>query len=129
MAQSVKALITPEVLKWVRERRIRLSVEYAAEKLNVKPERLEAWEAGKDLPTFAQLKKIAKLYKTHISVFYLPEPPTDFKLLADHRGLSKSRKTDADQAYRLNANILEAYERRRGRSLNFTNCWRNRPLK
>ena len=39
MARTVKALITPEVLKWARERRIRLSIEYAAEKLNVKPER------------------------------------------------------------------------------------------
>ena len=78
MARTVKALITPEVLKWARERRIRLSIEYAAEKLNVKPERLRAWEAGVDQPTFAQLKKIAKLYKTHLSIFYLPEPPASF---------------------------------------------------
>ena len=112
MAKTVKALITPEVLKWARKRRIRLSIEYAAEKLDVKPARLEAWEVGTDQPTFAQLKKIAKLYKTHISVFYLPEPPTDFKLLTDHRRFPKARKPDEEQAYRLNANILEAYERR-----------------
>ena len=63
MAKTVEALITPEVLKWVRERRIRLSVEYAAKKLNVKPARLRAWEAGTEKPTFAQLKKIANRYK------------------------------------------------------------------
>ena len=112
MAKSVKALITPEVLKWARERRIRLSIEYAAKKLNVKPERLEAWEAGTDQPTFAQLKKIAKLYKTHLSIFYLSEPPTDFRPLADHRRFPEPFTIDADQVYRLNANIIEAYERR-----------------
>ncbi len=119
MAKSVEALITPEVLKWARERRIRLSIEYAAEKLNVTPARLEAWEAGTERPTFAQLKKIANRYKTHISVFYLPEPPTDFKLLTDHRKLpelltadEKQLKELEEQAYRLNANIIEAYERR-----------------
>ena len=112
MAKSVKALITPEVLKWARERRIRLPIEYAAEKLNVKPERLEAWEAGTDQPTFAQLKRIAKLYKTHLSIFYLSEPPTDFRPLADHRRFPEPFTIDADQVYRLNANIIEAYERR-----------------
>ena len=70
MAKSVKALITPEVLKWARERRIRLSIEYAAEKLNVKPERLRAWEAGVDQPTFAQLKKIAKISIKPTSLFF-----------------------------------------------------------
>ena len=112
MAKTVKALITPEVLKWARERRFQLGIGYAAEKLNVKPERLEAWEAGRDQPTFAQLKKIAKLYKTHISVFYLPEPPTNFTLVADYRKLPESLTTDEEQAYKLNANIIEAYERR-----------------
>ena len=112
MAKTVEALITPEVLKWVRERRIRLSIEYAAEKLNVKPARLRAWETGTEKPTFAQLKKIAKLYKTHISVFYLPEPPTNFTLVADYRKLPESLTADEEQAYKLNANIIEAYERR-----------------
>ena len=119
MARTVEALITPEVLRWARERRIRLSIEYAAEKLNVKPARLRAWEAGAEKPTFAQLKKIAKFYKTHLSIFYLSEPPTDFRPLADHRKLPEPLTTDEkqlkeleDQAYRLNANILEAYERR-----------------
>ena len=112
MAKSVKALITPAVLKWARERRIKLSLDYAAEKLDVKPDLLAAWEEGTDQPSFAQLKDIAKLYRTHISVFYLPEPPSNFKLLADHRRLPDSLNTDEEQAYKLNSNILEAYERR-----------------
>ena len=113
MAKSVKALITPEVLKWVRERRIRLEIDHAAKKLSIKPERLEAWENGKDRPTFAQLKKIAKLYRTHISIFYLPEPPADFQPLTDYRVLPQQEPaTEEQQIYRLNANIVEAHERR-----------------
>lgn len=112
MAKSVKALITPEVLKWARERRIRLDLDFAAEKLKITPERLEAWENGTEKPTFAQLKKIAKLYKTHISIFYLPKPPTDFKPLTDYRVLPGANQRDDDETYRLNANILEVIDRR-----------------
>ena len=112
MAKSVKALITPEVLKWARERRIKLEIDYAAKKLKIDPERLEAWENNTEQPTFAQLKKIAKLYKTHISIFYLPEPPTDFQPLTDYRVLPEHLAIDEEQIYRLNANIVEVYERR-----------------
>lgn len=112
MAKSVKALITPEVLKWARERRIRLEIDYAAKRLKIKSEDLEAWENGTEQPTFAQLKKIAKLYKTHISIFYLSEPPTDFQPLTDYRVLPEQLVTDEEQVYRLNANIIEAFERR-----------------
>lgn len=112
MAKSVKALITPEVLKWARERRIRLEVDYAAKRLKIEPEDLEAWENGTEQPTIAQLKKIAKLYKTHISIFYLSEPPTDFQPLTDYRVLPEQFAIDTEQVYRLNANIIEAFERR-----------------
>ena len=101
MAKSVKALITPEVLKWARERRIRLDLEFAADKLKIDSERLAAWESGDDQPTFAQLKKIAKLYRTHVSIFYLPIPPTDFQPLTDFRVLPDSNSPDEEQTYRL----------------------------
>ena len=112
MAKSVKALITPEVLKWARERRIRLEIDHAAKKIKIEPERLEAWENGTDQPTISQLKKIAKLYKTHISVFYLPEPPIGFQSLIDYRVLPEASAINEEQTYKLNANIIEAFERR-----------------
>ena len=112
MPKSVKALITPEVLKWARERRIKLEIDYAAKKLKADPKQLEAWENGTEQPTFVQLKKIAKLYKTHISIFYLPEPPTDFQPLTDYRVLPQLTENNEEQAYRLKANIVEAFERR-----------------
>ena len=119
MAKTMKASITPEVLKWAREKRFQLGIDYAAKKSNVKPEQLAAWEAGTDKPTFAQLKRVANTYKTHVSIFYLAEPPATFEPLADHRELPEPLTTDEkqlkeleDQAYRLNANVIEAYERR-----------------
>ena len=112
MAKSVKALITPEVLKWAREKCIKLEIHYAAKKLKVDPKRLEAWENGTEQPTFAQLKKIAKLYKIHISIFYLPEPPIGFQSLIDYRVLPKASAINKEQTYKLNANIIEAFERR-----------------
>ena len=58
------------------------------------------------------MKRIANAYKTHVSIFYLPEPPASFEPLVDHRRFPKSHATDAKQVYRLNANIIEAHERR-----------------
>ena len=112
MAKSVKALITPEVLKWARERRIKLSLDYAAQRLNVTPDQLEAWETGMDQPTFARLKSVANVYETNISMFYLPQPPDSLEYPVDHRRFSGAGTPDEEQAYRLNANIIEAYERR-----------------
>ncbi len=112
MARSVKALITPKVLKWAREKRIRLDIEFAAERLKIDPDRLEKWENGKEQPTFAQLKKIAKLYRTHLTIFYLPTAPKAFPPLNDYRVIPKSKKPDPDQEYNLKANIVEAHERR-----------------
>ena len=112
MAKSVKALITPEVLKWAREKYIDLEIDYAAKKLKIDTERLKAWENGTEQPTISQLKKIAKLYRIHISIFYLPMPPIGFKRPTDYRVLPKRIATDAEQIYRLNANIVEAFTRR-----------------
>ena len=112
MAKSVKALITPEVLKWARESRIRLETNYVAKKLDVDVKQLEAWENGTEQPTIVELKKIAKLYKTHISVFYLPEPPIGFQSLIDYRVLPDTSAINEEQTYKLNANIIEAFERR-----------------
>ena len=112
MAKSVKALITPEVLKWAREEYIELEIDYTAKKLNIDSECLEAWENGEEQPTVSQLKQIAKLYRIHISIFYLPAPPTGFNRPTDYRVLPQRLATDEEQIYRLNANIVEAFTRR-----------------
>ena len=75
MAKSVPALINPEVLRWARSL-MELELEYVAEKAGVEPQNLMQWEGGRSRPTVAQLRKLAKVYRFPIAVFYLPEPPS-----------------------------------------------------
>ena len=68
------------MLRWARGS-AGLELEEAARKLGVKSERLAGWEGGGARPSFTQLRKIANVYKRPISIFYLPEPPKDYKPL------------------------------------------------
>jgi len=86
MARSVKALINPELLEWARKT-THMSVAEAAKKAKITEEKLIAWEAGKQAPTVAKLRALAKAYKRPLSVFYLPEKPLDFAPLKDFRRL------------------------------------------
>ena len=112
MAKSVKALITPEVLKWAREEYIRLDLSEASNLIKVSKDKLEKWENGDEQPTIRQLKDIAKKYNVHITIFYLPEPPKGFSMLVDNRVLGRSKSIDDQQSYRLKVNIIEAFQRR-----------------
>ncbi len=80
------ALINPEVLRWARESS-GLSVDDAAKKATVKPEKLTAWEAGDDRPSIPQLRKLARVYRRPIALFYLSKPPRMFKPMHDYRRL------------------------------------------
>jgi len=86
MRKRVEALVTPAVLIWGRES-AGLSVDQAAQKIQAKPERLEQWEAGTSQPSIVQLRKLANIYKRPIAVFYLPEPPKDYRPMHDFRRL------------------------------------------
>ena len=112
MAKSVKALITPEVLKWAREEYIRLELSQAANLMKVPQEKLEKWENGEEQPTIRQLKDIAKKYNLNVTIFYMPEPPKGLPTLVDHRVLGGSGAIDEQQSYRLKVNIVEAFQRR-----------------
>lgn len=86
MGKRVEALVKPELIVWARTS-AGLSVEEAAKKIQVKPERLDAWEAGEARPTINQLRKLGNVYKRPIAVFYLAEPPKDFQAMHDFRRL------------------------------------------
>lgn len=47
------------------------------------------WEAG-EAPTVAQLRAMARVYKRPLAIFFLPEPPVDFRPLHDFRRLPGS---------------------------------------
>ena len=85
MAKGLKALIKPELLVWARKS-AGLSIEAASKSITT-PEKLKLWEDGETSPTVRQLSLLANKYKRPLSVFYLPEPPTDFQALKDFRRL------------------------------------------
>ena len=86
MASRVRAIARPELLIWARTS-AGLDHQTAAPKAQVKPEKLAKWEAGEDQPTVKQLRRLAKVYKWPLAVFYLPEPPRRFRPLRDFRRL------------------------------------------
>ena len=83
---STKAHVKPELLRWARMS-AGFSIEQAAKKLQVKPDRVHQWEKGTQTPTIIQLKKMGDVYKRPLSVFYLPKAPKDFKVMHDFRRL------------------------------------------
>lgn len=113
MPQSVKALVTPSVLAWAR-RSAGVSVEHAAARAKVPPDRIVAWESSDedDLPTVAQLRKLASLYQRPLAAFYLPAPPAEpgIEELKDFRQRSGADRPDATSALRLA--VRRAHEQR-----------------
>ena len=81
---SDKAYITPKVLQWARES-ARMSLETAAAKVSIAPEKLIEWEDGSGQPTIKQAETLAKAYKRPFAIFFLPEAPRDFTPLQDFR--------------------------------------------
>jgi Zn-dependent peptidase ImmA (M78 family)/DNA-binding XRE family transcriptional regulator len=108
MAVRIPALVEPPLLVWARERAA-LSPQEAAAKIGVEVEKLTAWEAGDAQLSIPQLKKLAEIYKRPLSVFFLPEPPTDFQPLRDLRRLqAMPGQMSKSLAYEIRA----AHERR-----------------
>jgi Zn-dependent peptidase ImmA (M78 family)/transcriptional regulator with XRE-family HTH domain len=79
-----KAYITPKVLRWARES-ARMSLEMAAAKVPVDPEKLTEWEEGMSMPTIRQAEILAKTYRRPFALFFLPDIPRDFQPLQDFR--------------------------------------------
>ncbi len=109
MAERIKALVEPVLLVWARKT-ASISFEDAAKAIGVTPERLDAWEEGREAPTINQLRKLAAKYKRPLSVFFLPEPPKDFQPLRDFRRLPDT--PPGVYSAKLTFEIRAAYERR-----------------
>jgi Zn-dependent peptidase ImmA (M78 family)/DNA-binding XRE family transcriptional regulator len=86
MAASIPALVNPVLLTWAREQS-----GYApgpvAKRLNVKPERLLAWERGEVKPTVRQAQALARFYHRPFGLFFLPQPPALPPLATEYRRL------------------------------------------
>ena len=79
-------LVTPHLLTWARQRR-GLEVEDLAKKLNVKPDAVNAWEAGAPVrrPTFRQAQNFAQASYVPFGYLYLADPPVQELPLPDFR--------------------------------------------
>jgi len=86
--KSIDALITADVLIWAREES-GCSPDVVSDKVGIESEELRKWENGSGLPSIAQLRKLAAVYKRPFSCFYLPvrpivaRPPRDLRRI-DH---------------------------------------------
>jgi Zn-dependent peptidase ImmA (M78 family)/DNA-binding XRE family transcriptional regulator len=84
MAQRIEAEINPQLLVWARKN-IGMSTSDVAKKLKTSEQKVSDWESGTIKPSISQLRKIAKLYKRPIAIFFLPEPPLTFDAMRDFR--------------------------------------------
>jgi Zn-dependent peptidase ImmA (M78 family) len=106
----VRAKVKPELLKWGRTS-AGFTVEEAAAKVGVDPERVAAWEVDEnERPTMNQLRLLAKVYRRPISVFYLSKVPRDYEVMHDFRRLPGEVALVYSPALRLE--IRAAYQRR-----------------
>lgn len=81
----MKASINPDIIKWARES-ANLTYADLASGVSVAEDKIKSWEAGESQPTFRQAKLLAKKCRRALSLFYLPEPPSDdFKPIKDFR--------------------------------------------
>lgn len=78
--------INGDVLRWARERQ-NYDIEDAADWLNVRPDRVAAWEAGERAPTVKQARKLAARYDRPFLEFFAREIPDvpETELVPDFR--------------------------------------------
>ncbi len=78
--------IQPSVLTWARSES-GYAVDRVASRLQVKPERVEAWERGERMPTLRQVQELARFFHRPLNLFFLPSPPQVPPLAAEYRRL------------------------------------------
>lgn len=86
MPTALPVPINPSVLAWARNES-GYPVDRVAERLQVKPERVEAWERGERPPTLRQVQELARFFHRPLNVFFLPSPPQLPPLAAEYRRL------------------------------------------
>lgn len=82
-SRRLQITLQPAVLRWARER-ARIDAEQLALKMQVKPERVLAWERDGRI-SIAQADKLAQRTHTALGLLYLTEPPKDLLPIPDFR--------------------------------------------
>jgi Zn-dependent peptidase ImmA (M78 family)/DNA-binding XRE family transcriptional regulator len=86
MIAPSRALVTPEVVRWARER-ARAKRDEVAKALGKTPASIEAWESGTSAPTFSQAQRLAEILHVPFGYLFLPSPPHERIPLHDFRTL------------------------------------------
>ncbi len=86
MPAIVPVPIQPSVLTWARSES-GYAVDRVASRLQVKPEKVEAWERGERTPTLRQVQELARFFHRPLNVFFMPSPPQVPPLAAEYRRL------------------------------------------
>ena len=103
VATLLHALVNPALLVWAREQS-GYPRESVANRLNVKLERLLAWERGDLKPTVRQVQLLAKIYHRPFGVFFLPQPPLLAPMAAEYRRLPGVEPSAESPELRLETN-------------------------
>ena len=95
----LKEDVNPELLRWAREQAgidIDESKGATVPGTQISFKRIQAFEDGKDQPTYRQLMALGKVYFRPTTIFYLSRPPQDPEIGIDFRTLrSQSRRANA----------------------------------
>lgn len=86
MPAIVSVPIQPSVLTWARAES-GYAIERVATRLQVKKEKVEAWERGERKPTLRQVQELARFFHRPLNVFFMPSPPQVAPLAAEYRRL------------------------------------------
>jgi Zn-dependent peptidase ImmA (M78 family)/DNA-binding XRE family transcriptional regulator len=81
---TLEAHITPEIIRWARER-LHVSNEELAERIPVKPGKVAKWETGDDQPSFRQARQISKALRIPFGYLFLTHPPAESVPIPDLR--------------------------------------------
>ncbi|HKI70172.1 MAG TPA: helix-turn-helix transcriptional regulator, partial [Verrucomicrobiae bacterium] len=86
MSSNQAIAVNASLLAWAREES-GYEVDQVAKRLQVKEERVAAWEKGELRPTMRQVEKLAHFFHRPLSIFFLPRRPQLPPLAAEYRRL------------------------------------------
>ena len=86
MSARQTVAINPHLLAWARAES-GFDTDRVARRMQVKTERVEAWEQGERQPTMRQVEELARFFHRPLSIFFLPKPPQLSPLAAEYRRL------------------------------------------
>ena len=86
MSSNQAIAMNPSLLAWAREES-GYDVDRIAKRLQVKEERVTAWEKGELQPTIRQVEALARFFHRPLSIFFMPRPLQIPPLAAEYRRL------------------------------------------